>query len=110
MRYRCHISLNEETINKINDFGEINNIKTFSKSLEKLVFYGLYFDNINGNLDSILKNITILKNRVLKNEKLLKQLYSDLNLTYHTKVSSNEELKKIEHDIFKSVNNMEYYD
>ena len=41
-----------------------------------------------------------------KNEKLLKQLYSDLNLTYHTKVSSNEELKKIEHDIFKSVNNM----
>lgn len=99
--YKSQVGLDLELIEKINNFSLDNNIKTFSKSVRKLVNYGLDYINIVSLLENNKKSINKLKNKIDYNTKLIKQIYSDLELSYHTNINKNKELKEFDREYYR---------
>lgn len=100
--YQCKTSFELDVIDKINDFAVNKNIKTFSSAVRKLVEYGLEYIELGSSLIEIDNNVKKITKKLNYTNTLVKQLYSDLELEYHTNIKKNSELEKIDSNIFRS--------
>lgn len=100
--YKCKTSFDLDTIDKINEFAINSDIKTFSSAVRRLVDYGLEYLVLGSSLIDINNNIKRTNNKLNYINTLIKQLYSDLELEYHTNIKMNSELKKIDSNIYRN--------
>ncbi len=100
--YQCKTSFELDVIDKINDFAISKDIKTFSSAVRKLVEYGLEYIELGSSLIELDKNVKKITKKLNYTNTLVKQLYSDLELEYHTNIKKNSELEKIDLNIFRS--------
>lgn len=100
--FKCQVGFEPDTIEKINEFAIDNNIKTFSKSVRVLVDKGLEYLMLEKYLKQYDEKLKTTNAKLNYTNTLIKQLYSDLELEYHTNIKKNPELKKIDSNIFRS--------
>lgn len=100
--FKCQIGFEPESIEKINEFAIENNIKTFSKSVRTIIDIGLKYLSLEKYLKEYNEKLTKTNLKLNYTNTLIKQLYSDLELEYHTNIKNNPEIKKIESNIFRN--------
>ena len=100
--FKCKTGFTPDIVESINEFGINNNIKTFSGTVRVLVDYGLKYEKISKILNDIDTIVNRINHKLNYHSKLIKQLYSDLELEYHTNIKYNKEIKKIDSNIFNN--------
>ena len=99
--YKCNTGFTMDMINNINDYRIDNNIKIFSNTVRVLVEHGLKYKELYSILINISNTLDKINNKLNYNNKLVKQIYSDLELEYHTNIKYNKELKRLDNNIFR---------
>lgn len=100
--FKCQVGFEPDTIERINEFAIVNNIKTFSKSVRTIIDIGLKYLTLEKYLRQYEEKLDKTNAKLNYTNKLIKQLYSDLELEFHTNIKNNQELKKIDSNIFRS--------
>lgn len=100
--FKCQVGLEPDSIERINEFAIENNIKTFSKTVRIIIDIGLKYLTLEKYLKRYEEKLDKTNSRLNYTNILIKQLYSDLELDYHTNIKNNQELKKIDSNIFRN--------
>ena len=100
---RKHIYITTEMNDRISNYASKHQL-SFSKAVMDIIEVGLNRTTIEGEIDSVKKNLRYLSSKTSYIQKLLEQFYSDLGLELSTNPKTNEYLKK-----FASRFNKDYF-